>query len=232
MIRVAGVSPIDGFPDYFVDVHGDVYSTKTGQLKVLRKSKDRKGYLKVYLYKENKRNFFKVHRLIAQTFIPNPDNKPQVNHKDANKTNNHVDNLEWVTNQENMDHAKHNNLLSGREGTSNGNSRYSDELITTLCKELSSGCSVSEVSQKFNVNRHLVKDLKAKKTWTHISNNFTFTRSCREILDRGVVKLIKSLIKDGMRNVHIRKYLILCDCYVGEDTISCIRRGKIYKEVK
>ena len=69
----------------------------------------RQGYCDVKL---NNKKTFRVHRLVALAFIPNPDNKCCVNHKDGNKLNNNVSNLEWVTNQENMTHAKENNLLS------------------------------------------------------------------------------------------------------------------------
>ena len=55
------------------------------------------GYLSVALYKNGIRKDYKLHRLVAQHFIPNPENKPEVNHKDENKTNNCVDNLEWCT---------------------------------------------------------------------------------------------------------------------------------------
>jgi hypothetical protein len=63
------------------------------------------GYPVVGLSIKGKEKKFRVHKLVALTFIPNPENKPEVNHKDANKQNNHVNNLEWATHQENMDHC-------------------------------------------------------------------------------------------------------------------------------
>lgn len=65
--------------------------------KILKPSTDTNGYKQVVLSKNGKRKSFKVHRLVAQTFIPNPNNYPQINHKDENKLNNNVDNLEWCT---------------------------------------------------------------------------------------------------------------------------------------
>ena len=66
---------------------------------------NQKGYLRVGLSLNNVQSLKSIHRLVAQAFIPNPDNKPQVNHIDENKQNNHVDNLEWVTNRENALHG-------------------------------------------------------------------------------------------------------------------------------
>ena len=69
-------------------------------------SKDNKGYLRVRLFCEDgKRRTFKVHRLVAEAFIENPKNKLYVNHKDGDKTNNIIENLEWVTASENVKHA-------------------------------------------------------------------------------------------------------------------------------
>lgn len=76
-----------------------------GRQKELSLSKDHKGYMRVRIYIDGKRPTIKVHRAVAKAFIPNPENKPEVNHKDGNKENNRVDNLEWSTSCENTTHA-------------------------------------------------------------------------------------------------------------------------------
>lgn len=80
---------------------------------ILKPSVHYKGYLEVKLYKNNSSKVFKIHRLVASAFIPNPENKPQVNHIDGNKQNNCVDNLEWNTQSENQLHAFRNKLNRG-----------------------------------------------------------------------------------------------------------------------
>lgn len=71
----------------------------------IMKPMERKGYLRVSLSKDNKDTAFSIHRLVADAFVDNPDNKPQVNHIDGNKQNNIASNLEWCTNGENQLHA-------------------------------------------------------------------------------------------------------------------------------
>lgn len=90
--------PVEGYEGlYEVSNLGRVKSLKWGKERILKPGMDGCGYLKANLYKEGKIKHFMVHRLVAQAFIPNPEGLPQINHKDEDKTNNRVDNLEWCT---------------------------------------------------------------------------------------------------------------------------------------
>lgn len=87
--------------------------------KILKPQKDSKGYLHVALCHNNKTKIITIHRLVAKTFIPNTQNKPQVNHINGIKTDNRVENLEWCTASENQLHAFANNLTKRYKGIDN-----------------------------------------------------------------------------------------------------------------
>lgn len=95
---------------YSVSEDGRVFSNEriTGQRcrhhRELKQYPDTKGYMRVRFCVDYIKTTAKVHRLVAECYLNNPYNKPQVNHIDGNKNNNHVSNLEWCTNQENMTH--------------------------------------------------------------------------------------------------------------------------------
>lgn len=88
---------------YEVSNKGNVRNVRRNTL--LKLSKNRYGYIQVYLYKNGIRKGFRVHRLVAEAFLSNPDNLPQVNHKDEDKTNNNVDNLEWCDQKYNVNYG-------------------------------------------------------------------------------------------------------------------------------
>ena len=80
----------------------------TGKAELMTPSENTDGYFKINLRKNGETKTCYVHRLIAQTFIPNPENKPEINHIDEDKTNNRVDNLEWKWHKDNINHGTHN----------------------------------------------------------------------------------------------------------------------------
>ena len=123
--------PIKGFENmYEISNYGIIKSVdrniicKDGQIKpiksrYIRPADNGSGYKFVYLWKDNKQHRYYVHRLVAETFIPNPENKPTVNHKDGNRYNNCVDNLEWATYSENIQHAFNTGLNKSTLGWKN-----------------------------------------------------------------------------------------------------------------
>lgn len=97
---------IDGYGgDYVVTSQGDIISTKYKEDKVMSDRVVGHGYKIVTLYKNGTGKSFYIHRIVATHFIENPENKTTVNHKDGNKLNNSIDNLEWMTNKENNIHS-------------------------------------------------------------------------------------------------------------------------------
>lgn len=103
---------INGYEDYFITKDGRIYNKKGQELK--GKWVDNTGYYQIILRKNKKEKHVRIHRLVALTFIPNPDNLPQVNHIDGNKLNNNVENLEWCTNSENTQHGYDSNLYHSK----------------------------------------------------------------------------------------------------------------------
>ena len=100
---------------YQVSNFGNVMSLnyyRSGKPKLLKPGKTKNGYLLVTLYKNRKRKSYKVHRLVAEHFIPNPDNLPEINHKDENKQNNSVDNLEYCTHEDNINYGTRNERIA------------------------------------------------------------------------------------------------------------------------
>lgn len=106
-----GFKKIDFYDEnYLINTKGEIYSLYTN--KFLKPTKNKRNYLYVTL-KGNKK--FKLHRLVALVFIPNENNLPEINHKDGNKQNNCVENLEWCTNEYNKKHASKLGLLKCKE---------------------------------------------------------------------------------------------------------------------
>ena len=140
------MKPIKGYESYLVSINGDVYSTK--RHKYLTKSYNG-GYAKIIIKVDGVHHNKLVHRLVAQAYIPNPENKPQVNHKDGDKANNNVFNLEWCTQSENNIHAFKNGLMSITDTCKkNQKKAVAKKIIDTKTGEIFE--SVTLAAKKFN----------------------------------------------------------------------------------
>ena len=104
---------------YQISNCGRVKSFCNGKEKILSSTVNSAGYLHLTLCVNGNRRYCNVHVLVAEAFVPNPDNLPEVNHKDGNKLNNHSWNLEWTTRQKNLKHASQKGLLHIKKGENN-----------------------------------------------------------------------------------------------------------------
>ena len=105
--------PIKGYEGlYEVSDKGRVRSLKFGKERILKTGRNQQGYLVVCLCKNGERETYRIHRLVAKTFIHNPDNLPEVNHKDEDKENNSVHNLEWCDRKYNINFGTRNKRIS------------------------------------------------------------------------------------------------------------------------
>ena len=95
--------------DYEISNTGEIRNSKN---KIIKQRRDKDGYYIVNLYKDGIQYTKKVHRLVAEAFIPNPESKPQIDHIDTNRLNNSVENLKWCTKEENMNNPLTKNNLS------------------------------------------------------------------------------------------------------------------------
>ena len=158
-------------PNYLVSNTGKI--RRNGFLNE-KTPRDNDGYLVIDLYEDGKRKTARVHRLVAEEFIPNPDNKPVVNHIDGDKHNNDVSNLEWVTSQENSKHAWENGLakpsygMRGKKNPNGGRKGKPFQIIET--GEVFNTLEECETAINGN-NRHINDCLKGRQK-TH--RGFTF----------------------------------------------------------
>lgn len=167
--------PYPKYPRYLVSNYGRLYDTKNKCMKVPAK----RGYL-VYdiTTAPCHRTSIGAHRMVLQTFCPIEDETGMVpNHKDLNKLNNKLENLEWVTQKENVHHAIKNGAFNP-QGESNPTAKHSNFEIECICKLLEEGKSYKEICNKMNYNYPesigFLSDVKNHHTWNHISTKYNF----------------------------------------------------------
>lgn len=149
---------------YSITIDGEVYSWKNKLY--LKPQKQRNGYLTINLYKDKNFKTKTIHRLVAETFLENKFNKPFVNHKDLDKTNNKASNLEWVTAKENLQHACDNGI---RIGEKNGNSKLNANQIKEIREKYKfRKYTYKDLSKEYGIGKNYIGRIINKIVWKHL----------------------------------------------------------------
>ena len=138
----------------------------------IKERTNRDGYKEVTLGKTAHRSAcVRVHRVVAELFVPNPENKPEVNHIDFDRTHNSSNNLEWVTHQENVNRSSsvgryHTPL---RVGEKNGRSKLTEDMVVKILALLKRNFPATTIAKMCGVGNSTIYNIKLGNTWTHIS---------------------------------------------------------------
>ena len=159
------------------EIYNNYYITRDAEVfnkygKKLSPVDNGKGYLILNINIDGKRRCKAIHRMVAEAFIPNPFNLPEVNHKDANRKNNDIENLEWVTHGQNIKHSFNMQNRSAK-GSNNANAIISEQTAIEICELLSKGLKASHI-RDLGYPYTVVRRIKARATWCYISENYNF----------------------------------------------------------
>lgn len=150
---------------YLISEYGNVKNIKTNRL--LKIQINPHGYNCINLWFGGKGKTFRIHRLVAKAFVVNSNNKPQINHKDGNKLNNHYSNLEWVTNRENFDHAIKNKLKND-SGENNVSSKLTEINVLEIRKlyiPYSRKSGTRALGKKYGVHYSIISRIISGHNW-------------------------------------------------------------------
>lgn len=158
-------------PMYLISDEGEVFSLFSNRLLKLSESKN--GYLVVNLRIDGKSQPRYVHRLVAEVFLPAVEGKPHINHKNANKHDNRIENLEWCTNIENLKHAFDNNLI--RSGSQCTQAKLSEQDVENICKMFSEGLTTGQILLVYpTTNRNTLNNIRSRRCWTRVSEKYVW----------------------------------------------------------
>lgn len=208
--------------DYWVSSNGDI---RNAEGRILRQRYNNSDYDVIDLYMDKRKYTILVHRIVAETFIPNPLNKPTVNHIDGYKNNNCVENLEWATYKENQHHAIKNGLAGGGDRAKTRGwmydlhrkapkhqgvvHKYDDELIHAACKAMVDGESVKSISKRLDIPVFMLYSIRSRKIRENVSKGYIFIARERDI--DGMHSPIRDAVLKGYDEGLTLKEIVKCN---------------------
>lgn len=209
---------INGYEDYLISKSGRIYSTLTDSY---LKYDNSTRYSRVSLMDRRLGKFITllVHRLVAIQFIPNPRNLPEVNHKDGNRFNNSVYNLEWCTSEYNRRHAKENGLYKTEEDSPRA--KLTKEQVINIYKEYEANKNKSHIAKRYNVSDALIGEILRGVRWSNTFKEYygvesSYKKPKRKRVNYEVLKSIVLLHKQGFNTMEIQEKTGVTNSYIGK----------------
>jgi len=165
---------ISGFGKYAISEDGEVISYQNPLKDLIMKFCINNKYMALKLVRDDgKQKTMKVHRLVALTYLDNPNNYPEINHKDGNRYNNHYSNLEWCTQEQNNNHAKTNNLYNKKgiilKGSQLWNSKLDENMVKDIRNRKNSGEWMKVIYKDYSfIGWWTFRDVCRNKIWKHV----------------------------------------------------------------
>lgn len=214
---------IEGSNNYYITTCGRVFRGD----KELRKNTSHNGYKFVSIkFLDGRRKNYPVHRLVALIYLPNPENKPFVNHLNLIKWDNRLENLEWVTPAENLKHA-HDNGAFRYDGV-HYLAKHQDELIHRLCSLIQEGRRDCDIADLLDVNRHLVSDIRHERIWMHISKDYILLKSRVRRFSDQTAKWVCEMILQNKTPKEINE---LSKGKIPRSMVKDIKQKKSYRDI-
>lgn len=204
--------PVVGYEGHYeVSNFGKIISLKDNKRLERKPSLVGKGYLSLTVSKDGISKQFRVHRLVAIAFIPNPNNLPEVNHKNRIKTDNHINNLEWCTSKENTLHW----VRSGAnfsKGSEHHKTNLTDEIVLNIRHDFDNlNFNYTQLSKKYHVGLFAIRLIISNKSWKHLPYTKTYEEKRNKRLNKiENLKLLGAEIRlrilNGEKSKDLRKY--------------------------
>lgn len=211
-----------GFSNFAVTSTGEVFNIQT--LRRMKPYVSGYGYSYVTITQNKVRKQFFVHKLVATAFIPNTENKPQVNHLDGDKQNNMVGNLEWATQAENTQHAYDSNLIN-RDGLGYQASPENIELAHSICKMLEDGFRSCDIASATGARIGYITSIRNKKILKHVSNQYDLTKvKKQQQIDISKIYKICELLSTTSLSARAISREVKCS----PATVNAVRDRRIY----
>lgn len=204
--------------NYLVTEDGKVFNKKTNKFVPLTTKED--GYITLSLDGSKR-----LHRVVAETYLPNPNHLPEVNHLDGVKANCHKDNLEWCTSKQNKEHAWRLGLYKDiRED--HCNAVHSDKQIHEVCRMLQEGYRNIEVASTLNIHKDIIAHVKRGDIWRTISQQYNIHTVRKKRKSINTVLQICTFLEQGKSNKEVSSLLGITPSEVDK-----VRTGVTHKSI-